>query len=116
MALQYFCLNRWTFINEKTMGLRKLLLPSDVDAFSFTEDVEPFQFFLSATLGGRRYLLKEGDDTLDRAKTHSSRMWVASKLCNFLWDLALFWFIFVKIDIISVMTNMYGRWYLYFAE
>lgn len=113
MALSYFTLNKWNFINEKALELKNHLLPCDEESFSFDEiNVDPLQFFIVGTFGARKYLLNEGEDLTD-AKKHSQRMLIISRVFNIVWYLGLFWLIFVKIDIFSVLLSMLNKYYTY---
>ncbi|XP_044261531.1 putative fatty acyl-CoA reductase CG5065 [Tribolium madens] len=117
MALEYFSRNQWEFLNDKAVELQKDLLEEDYGSFQYGEDdVEPYDYFVKATMGGRRYLLKEDDDSLEQAKKHSRRMWILSRLFTVVWYLALVWLIFVKIDIISVIFNKYREFCVYLTE
>ncbi|XP_060533066.1 fatty acyl-CoA reductase 1-like isoform X2 [Cylas formicarius] len=107
MALQYFITQDWKFINEKTSDLENKLLPPDKENFYYDKDrVVPYEYFTKALYGARQYLLKEDISTFDRAKTHSKRMWVLSKICNGLAYAGLFYLIFVKYDIFGRLCRL----------
>lgn len=114
MALRYFTRNQWEFINENSVQLQNDLLEKDLASFQYGEDdVEPYDYFVKATFGGRRYLLKENDDSLEAAKVHSRRMWILSVVFSFGWYLLLGWFVFVKLDIVSVIFDKYREFCTY---
>lgn len=102
MSVQYFLENSWTFINKKTLEMNYLLHKSDVEAFSYLENLLSHKEFLkNAAMGSRRYLLKESDDTIEQAKKHSNRMFWLSWCVTIMWYFGLIWFIFCKANILS---------------
>lgn len=63
MALQYFIMQEWKFVNEETRALQEHLCAEDLQAFGYGEtQIHPYEFFKNAALGGRKFLLKEGAD------------------------------------------------------
>ena len=73
-ALAPFLLNSWVFKNDKALLLDKDVPLKDRNAFSFDfldEDVE--EYFRCLAVGGRRYLLKESDESLPAARRHRER-------------------------------------------
>ena len=56
--------------------------------------------------GTKKYLLKENDS--NKAKKHFFRLWVLAKIFNFLWYLGLFWLIFIKIEVVSLVFDNYN--------
>lgn len=75
MAVQYFLTNEWAFLNTRALALDKSLLPEDAKNFSFkADDFNVYEYFLNAMKGGRKYLLKEDESTLEAAIKHSRRL------------------------------------------
>ena len=66
-------------------------------------------------VGTKKYLLKESDD-INKAKKHFWRMWVLAKIVNFLWYLGLFWLVFIKTGIVSLVFDVYNDVILYFTS
>lgn len=68
MALEYFAFNSWTFINEKFMSLNQKIHKDDVqDFYFFHENVDRYNFYKLAMIGGAKYLLRaDADDNRQR--------------------------------------------------
>lgn len=74
MAVQYFLINEWAFLNKNMLELDKILLPEDVKDFTFKADqFDVYGYFTNAMIGARKYLLKEDESTLPEAILHSRR-------------------------------------------
>lgn len=71
-ALEFFILHSWNFQNQNFMDLNDEIKPEDYKSFAFDSfkhrDVRMFIF--NCCLGARRYLLKEKDEDLPKAKKH----------------------------------------------
>ncbi|XP_063926597.1 fatty acyl-CoA reductase 1-like [Zophobas morio] len=116
IALAYFTHNNWTFVNHKFLNLQDELLPADAHDFRFQEFVTPmYPFLLNCSVGLKKYLLKESNDA-DKAKKNMLKMWVLAQFVNFLWYLGLFWLVFIRIGIVSVVFDMYNDIILYFTS
>ncbi|KAG5883993.1 hypothetical protein JTB14_019975 [Gonioctena quinquepunctata] len=87
-ALAYFLINEWKFINTKTLDLEKKLLSIDFPAFNYERHnklAEPYEYFKAGLKGGRKYLLKESDESMDQAKVHFKRMFLISQAFSAIW-------------------------------
>jgi fatty acyl-CoA reductase len=74
MALSFFTTNAWTFHNEHFLNLNKLLLPQDKESFDFDfRDIDPKEYFKNATVGAKKYLMKEPDELLPAAKLKAKK-------------------------------------------
>lgn len=76
MALYYFIINEWDFINTKFLILDQNLHPNDRDDFACVkigEETNVTEYFRNAILGSRQYLLKEDNATLPQARVHAKR-------------------------------------------
>lgn len=82
MALQFFILNQWEFKNDKFMALNANLLPEERSTFAFdtfvTRDVR--MYFTDSMLGARRFLLKEKDEDLPKARRNFKFMYYLDKV------------------------------------
>ncbi|GLH09058.1 Fatty acyl-CoA reductase [Gryllus bimaculatus] len=68
MALSFFVLQSWDFLNNRFMDLEKRIQPEDREGFSYQLDnLVPEAFFRDALRGTRRYLMKEPDSNLPQA-------------------------------------------------
>lgn len=74
LAVQYFLINEWVFLNRNTLALEKSLLKQDVKDFGFKADeFDVYDYLLKAMKGARKHLLKEDETTLEGAIKHSRR-------------------------------------------
>lgn len=74
MALHYFITNEWKFLNNRTLGLERSLIPEEIKEFEYDVDgVNVYEYFKNCLIYGRRYLLKEEDSTLEKAKVNLYR-------------------------------------------
>ncbi|RZC42435.1 NAD binding 4, Sterile and/or Epimerase domain containing protein [Asbolus verrucosus] len=116
-AVRYFSNNQWQFKNERCLGLEDDLLPCDHGAFAYRKDeVDVYDFFKNATLGARKYLLNESDESLEGAKRHYRRMWAVAQVFNVVWYLALLWIVFVKVDVLSILDGKRRDFLVYLNE
>lgn len=76
-ALELFIRTSWVFENEQFLRLHDRILPVDRPAFRYdrfvTADVR--EYLKNCVLGARRYLLKEPDENIPRAKRNYLRLW-----------------------------------------
>lgn len=74
MALTPFLTHTWIFHNNKGLELDTKIPPEDYSDFAFDfRDVNETDYFRQMTLGARRYLLKEKDEDLPKARAHLAR-------------------------------------------
>lgn len=75
LALQYFMRTHWIFKNAKFLSLIDDLKDEEMEDFRFdrfvTKDIR--KYFIDCMYGGRRYLLKEKDEDLPRARRNYKR-------------------------------------------
>uniref|UniRef100_A0AAR5Q6I7 Fatty acyl-CoA reductase n=1 Tax=Dendroctonus ponderosae TaxID=77166 RepID=A0AAR5Q6I7_DENPD len=116
MALQYFIMQEWKFVNEKTRALQERLSPADVQAFGYGETrIDPYEFFRNAALGGRQYLLKEGGD-IERARANSRRMYALSLAFDGLWYAAALYLLAFKLDTVAALRRALEALCAYFTR
>lgn len=101
MALHYFILNNWHFQNDNFMNLCSNLKIHDLKSFNFNDFVEfdLILYFRWAVLGGRKYLLGEGDERLPIARKKYRRMKALDLFVKTLFYGMIFWLIFIKYDV-----------------
>lgn len=104
-ALSYFVTNNWDFKNDNMTSLTSFLRLEDYKdfetrSFVFLDKVFAIRFF---TLGFRRYLLKEKDETLDRCKVRYARMKIANQAMKFIFYSFCFYLIFYKFQMIKYL-------------
>jgi hypothetical protein len=74
-ALSYFITKSRVFTNDKLLWLRTQVPSCDSKHFQLdtVETIEIAEYFKNALWGRKLYLLKEGAETLPRAKSHYMR-------------------------------------------
>ncbi|KAJ1527952.1 hypothetical protein ONE63_007885 [Megalurothrips usitatus] len=92
-SLAPFLLQSWTFRNANALALDAKIPAEDAADFKFDfRDVDEYAYFRNVAIGGRRYLLKERDEDLPKAKAHYDRMVMIDKMVRGLaLALVLFW-------------------------
>lgn len=74
MALHFFITHDWKFINDAAVALENFPQGEDKKNFSYEGyDVNPYDYFINATLGSKQYLLKEDMSAMEHARRHSRR-------------------------------------------
>ncbi|KOB61595.1 Fatty-acyl CoA reductase 1, partial [Operophtera brumata] len=70
-AIVYYATKQWTFHNKNLVSLRSRIKEQDKDLFYYDiENINWRVFFLNACLGAKRYLLKEMEEDMPKAKAH----------------------------------------------
>ncbi|KAK5638607.1 hypothetical protein RI129_012902 [Pyrocoelia pectoralis] len=112
IALDHFMSNYWTFPNDKCLALEKKLLPEEVAEFGYDRhNIKVPGYFFNCFKYGRRYLLKEDDSTLERAKINLYRMYVLDRVVRVaIAGLALWYFTF-KIDLLGYLESKLVAFY-----
>ncbi|KAJ0182964.1 hypothetical protein K1T71_000940 [Dendrolimus kikuchii] len=93
LALQYFLLQQWTFENKNFIAVRTAIKEKDKKDFYYeVENVDPDEYFLNSCKGGKKYLLKEADESLKSAKAHYLRMFILDKTLQVIfYTYVLYW-------------------------
>lgn len=81
IALHYFMMNDWRFINDKLFSLK--LHPNDIDDFEYVQclkNVIQRDYFFSAAVGDKKYIVKE--DVSPKAQTRAIIKLLSSE-CGF---------------------------------
>lgn len=77
LALELFIRTSWVFENQEFLRLHDRILPVDRQSFRYdkfvTADVR--EYLKDCVLGARRYLLKEPDENIPRARRNYARLW-----------------------------------------
>ncbi|XP_049545191.1 fatty acyl-CoA reductase wat-like [Anopheles darlingi] len=77
VSLRYFMNNEWLFINNNFKQLQQLLRDDDKRCFSTEYFIDgTMEYYERAILGGRRYLMKEPDETIPAAVKKYKRLLV----------------------------------------
>lgn len=73
-ALSYFLHNEWTFASDNLTKMQSMLSDSDRKLFSVdTTKIEWSPYLESYVRGVKRYILKEDDSDLPKARKHLGR-------------------------------------------
>lgn len=69
MALSYFTLQTWTFVNNNFLGLLKHIPDTEKDEFDFTFDhLDPPATFKHVLIGAQKYLFNTNPKKIIQAK------------------------------------------------
>ncbi|KAF5285228.1 hypothetical protein FQR65_LT13343 [Abscondita terminalis] len=75
LAIRYFVLNYWSFPNYRCLALEGKLMPEEMEEFGYDHhNVNVYEYLRNCLVYGRRYLLREDDSTIERAKVNLYRM------------------------------------------
>ncbi|CAG7731700.1 unnamed protein product [Allacma fusca] len=75
-ALRYFCTNEFDFHTKNVSGLYSKLTPIDQKVFRFDIKAVDWRVYMQSYIYGlRKYVLKEKDHDIDRAKVHLLKMY-----------------------------------------
>ncbi|CAH2056126.1 unnamed protein product, partial [Iphiclides podalirius] len=92
LALRYYLTQQWTFSNDNFVKLRSTLKNIDKEHFYYKmENIDRTEFFRASCLGGRKYLLKEMDEDIPKAKAHYRRMIILDIVVQSLFYTFVFW-------------------------
>ncbi|XP_026322634.1 fatty acyl-CoA reductase 1-like, partial [Hyposmocoma kahamanoa] len=95
LALQYYVTKQWTFENKNFIHLRSKIKEEDKKDFYYDiENIDKYQYFINSCIGGRRYLLKEADEDLPKAKAHRYRLLILENILKCLFYGYMFWWLF----------------------
>ncbi|PZC70618.1 hypothetical protein B5X24_HaOG215449 [Helicoverpa armigera] len=92
LALMYYITKQWTFDNKNLVLLRSKIKEVDRKSFYYEiENVDKYEYFVNSVKGGKKYLLKEKDEDLPRAKIHYQRMLILDTMVQILFHGYVFW-------------------------
>ncbi|KAK5638604.1 hypothetical protein RI129_012899 [Pyrocoelia pectoralis] len=112
IALHHFISNYWTFPNDKCLALEDKLLPEEAAEFGYDRgNLKVPEYFLNCIKYGRRYLLKEDDSTLERAKINLYRMYVLDRVVRVVVVGLALWYFTFKIDLIGYLGSKLVTFY-----
>lgn len=67
-VLHYFFNTEWKFINDKLLAMKLEIKKDDLEEFHVDIDIDHYEFFKNAAIGGKVYLLHEDLKDLDKQK------------------------------------------------
>ncbi|XP_075988675.1 putative fatty acyl-CoA reductase CG5065 [Anticarsia gemmatalis] len=92
LALEYYITKQWTFDNKNFIKLRSCIKEEDQKDFYYEiEKVDRYMFFYNSIAGGRKYLLKEKDEDIPKAKIHYRRMLILDLVVRCVFYGYFFW-------------------------
>ncbi|XP_013185409.1 putative fatty acyl-CoA reductase CG5065 [Amyelois transitella] len=104
LALQYYITKQWNFNNANFVKIRARIKPEDYQHFYYEmETIDRNEYFKMCCIGGRKYLLKERDEDLPKAKAHFTRMVVLDKVVQCIFYGSLFWWLVNTSHVQSVL-------------
>ncbi|XP_052738805.1 putative fatty acyl-CoA reductase CG5065 [Bicyclus anynana] len=116
MVLSLYLTKQWTFSITNFLHLRTKIKEEDKEHFYYVMegvDVEN-DFFLNCIIGCRKYLLKEKEEDLPKAKTHYTRITLLANVVKYLfYGWLLWWFMhtgFMR-NILLTINNNYVKMY-----
>ncbi|XP_019872635.1 putative fatty acyl-CoA reductase CG5065 [Aethina tumida] len=107
MALEFFIMQEWTFINENILELETKIPEQNREEFAYDKYSPltiPYVFFKNGIIGAKKYLLKENSN-LESDRRAATRLWIVSIIFNALWYYTVFWFLYYKMDILGIILN-----------
>ncbi|CAH2101747.1 unnamed protein product [Euphydryas editha] len=77
LALRYYITQQWTFCNKNFITLRSNIKKVDKPDFYYEmENIDKYEFFQQCCAAGRKYLLKEKEKDIPKAKAHYRRYYI----------------------------------------
>nr|CAD7397786.1 unnamed protein product [Timema poppensis] len=111
LALKYFMLNQWRFLNRRFMSLSTFLHQSDVEAFSIDiETPDLTDYFRICLIGGKKYLFKEDLSNIPKARKNIYRLYVLDRIVRVLF------FILITLYVVLPFWNAALRQWLKFQD
>ncbi|CAH1642239.1 unnamed protein product [Spodoptera littoralis] len=109
LALSYYLTQQWTFDNTNFVHLRSVLKHSDTKQFYYDlETTDLVEYFTKCCLGGRKFLLKEKDENLPKARAHCKRMMILDQAVQVVFHAVLFWWICMKlVQLFGIQSNLF---------
>lgn len=93
MAVSYFTLREWTFKNAQFRALNDHVLPEDKEDFDFNfDDLDVLEFFKTATMAGKLYLLHEDLSLHPQAIKKAERMEMVDTAVKWIFRLTIAYF------------------------
>ncbi|KAK4878572.1 hypothetical protein RN001_011078 [Aquatica leii] len=117
LAIRHFIMYQWSFPNYKCLTLEEKLMPEEAEEFGYDRhNVDVYDYFRNCIIYGRRYLLKEDDSNIDKAKKNLYRMYILDRIVRALFILFLIWFFVYKLEIFSYLGEKMQSIYDYIFE
>ncbi|PZC70492.1 hypothetical protein B5X24_HaOG215875 [Helicoverpa armigera] len=109
LALRYYTTQQWTFTNTNFTKLRSVIKLEDIEQFYYElESTNVVEYFKQCCLGGRRFLLKEKDEDIPKARLHCQRMMVVDRIFQIAFYTVLIWWVCSKIvKVLNLHSNIF---------
>ncbi|XP_059617001.1 putative fatty acyl-CoA reductase CG5065 [Phlebotomus argentipes] len=80
-SLSYFMFRDWCFINDNCFNLMNDIKCEDMESFGFDffEGMDSYEYMFKSSLGGRRFLMKQPDENIPRARRNYRILWLLDR-------------------------------------
>ncbi|XP_037955085.1 putative fatty acyl-CoA reductase CG5065 [Teleopsis dalmanni] len=108
--LQYYTTKNWDFKNEKFQKLNAKLNSTDQKIFDVSaSQVNWEQYIRIYILGMRKFILKEGDETIPNAKKNLRRLYILDRCTTFFIYGISFWYLWSNMDSFVEQSDAFIR-------
>ncbi|KAJ8706359.1 hypothetical protein PYW08_010985 [Mythimna loreyi] len=109
LALSYYTTQQWTFDNTNFTQLRSVIKKADTKQFFYNvEGTDEVGYFAQCCLGGRRYLLKEKDEDIPKARAHCKRMEILDNVMQVILHAVFFWWVCITVvSYFGIQSNFF---------
>ncbi|XP_044260878.1 putative fatty acyl-CoA reductase CG5065 [Tribolium madens] len=96
---EYYSNRRWDFRKESADVIRKWMNETERKVFKVDDEgLNYYDYFVSCTLGARRYIRNEKDENIPNALRRIKMMWFVDKMCKILIVVGFFYYLIKKIS------------------
>lgn len=108
-ALRVFIFTEWEIVNENFLEMNKMILPMDKEAFDYSRRVhDTDDLYRIQIIGARRYVLKEGDESIPSNQIKYKRMLVVDSILKSLFVCGLLYFIYCTFNIGQLLLSFWN--------
>ncbi|CAG9772444.1 unnamed protein product [Ceutorhynchus assimilis] len=110
MAVSYFMLNEWWFINTKSFSLLEFIPENEMIDFNFkvmpVGDQAIYQYYAKSCDYARKHLLMEKGDISEETRVRTRRMYYLDRTMRYLFYALAVWTVLFKINILKVICGI----------
>ncbi|XP_068147838.1 fatty acyl-CoA reductase 1 [Drosophila tropicalis] len=108
-VLQFFTLNAWCFRSEQYGSLWKNLNDQDKQIFNMNMDVKESEeeYMINCAKGARKFILKEKDEDLPKARVHMKILFMLDRICKTLILGSLAYWLSSKVGLIDFIRSSF---------
>ncbi|XP_055680435.1 putative fatty acyl-CoA reductase CG5065 [Lutzomyia longipalpis] len=102
-SLSYFMFRDWFFVNDNCFNLMNDIKYEDMEEFGFDfyEGMEMKEYMYQSSMGGRRFLMRQKDEDLPRARRNYRIFWFLDRALKTVFWLGVLWFLVVRYDVLN---------------